>query len=427
MAHNGADNEEAEAVFKEAGLDGLKKFMDEKLDAWKNSTVKIAVTGQSGSGKSSLINRLRDLTPDDAYLRDANGDDMKDENGDEVKNPLYAEAGITETTAEIKTYQFPSNPLLEICDLPGAGTEQFPINSYPDMMKFRDYDAFILITKDRFFENDKRLATIIQTTYNKPFFFCRTKMDATMKEEADNLRKKFDATVAEKKVRDNCKKELGDHEKEVYLLAKVEKKKINGVMVSFPDNEKLKEDLINSLQDMQKTAMLFSVNTMSKKLIEMKAEELGARIKWAATASAVGGAVPIPGLSMTVDLAVVVKEAIFQRNQLHVDDGTMTKYTEMFGPEFQNKLGAGASKAMKSFLVKKTTLTALLTTTMVAAEAVENSFKIGIPILGSIAGAGISYGVTFTTLRTALNAHAEIAQKVIIVVNQLAIERGMKS
>ena len=136
---------------------------------------------------------------------------------------------------------------------------------------------------------------------------------------------------------------------------------------------------------------------------------------------------PLPGVSIAVDLAVVVREAIFQRNQLQIDDGTMMKYTEMFGPEFYNKLGGGASKAMKSFLVKQTTLSALFATSMAATEVVESSFKIGIPILGSIAGASISFGVTFTTLRTALNAHAEIAQKAIIVVNELALERGMKN
>ena len=44
MADNGADKE-AESVYKESGLDGLKRFMDDKLNAWSKESVKIAVTG----------------------------------------------------------------------------------------------------------------------------------------------------------------------------------------------------------------------------------------------------------------------------------------------------------------------------------------------------------------------------------------------
>merc|ERR1712223_404810 len=185
MADNGVDkaDKEAEAAFKKFGLEGLKKFTDDKLNAWSKKSVKIAVTGQSGSGKSSLINRLRGFTPKDK------------------ENPLYAGVGVTETTTEIRSYEFPSNPLLQICDLPGAGTQNFPMEEYPDRMRFGDYDAFVLISKDRFTENDKRLATMIQTTYEKPFFFCRSKMDATMEEAADNLREEFDALATEEKVR----------------------------------------------------------------------------------------------------------------------------------------------------------------------------------------------------------------------------------
>ena len=253
MADNGADKE-AESVYKEFGLDGLKRFMDDKLNAWNKESVKIAVTGQSGSGKSSLINRLR-------------GFDSKDK-----KNPLYAAVGVTETTTEIRSYKFPSNPLLQICDLPGVGTQKFPIEEYPDRMKFGDYDAFVLVTKDRFTENDKRLATMIQTTYNKPYFFCRSKMDATMEEEADNQGANFDAVETEKKVRNNCRTELEDGAREVYLLARVDRKKLTvdtdeehpynegdfikrEVVVLFPDNNKLKEDIINNLHGLKKTAL----------------------------------------------------------------------------------------------------------------------------------------------------------------------------
>ena len=96
---------------------------------------------------------------------------------------------------------------------------------------------------------------VIQETYNKPYFFCKNKMDATMEEEADNLGEDFDVVATEKKVRDDCRTELDDRAKEVYLLAKLEEMEIRDKKVLFPDNKKLKEDIIKSIHNLQKTAL----------------------------------------------------------------------------------------------------------------------------------------------------------------------------
>merc|ERR1719494_293750 len=267
-------------------------------------------------------------------------------------------------------------------------------------------------------------------------------MDATMQEAANDQGADFDAVATEKEVRDNCRTELDDRAKEVYLLARVDCKKLKidteeedpdnegefikrKVEVLFPDSKKLKEDIINSLDDLQKTALMFSVFHVSKRLIEMKAKELGARIKWIAAASALGGAVPVPGISAVVDLALVFTEVKFQKKQLQIDDGTMKKHAERFGPVFKEKLEAGASEAMKPFLVSDLALATLITARLAIPEALETAVKT-VPILGSIAGATVSFGVTFYTLRTALNAHTEIAQKLINVVNELTVEEGMQ-
>merc|ERR1712130_1063568 len=96
---------EAQDRFDKEGLTGLKSYTEEKLNAWNEAEVKIAVTGQSGTGKSSLINRLRGLTPEDR------------------KKPYYAKTGAgKETTSERREYEFPSSPLIKIYDLPGCGT-----------------------------------------------------------------------------------------------------------------------------------------------------------------------------------------------------------------------------------------------------------------------------------------------------------------
>ena len=157
----------------------------------------------------------------------------------------------------------------------------------------------------------------------------------------------------------------------------------------------------------------------------MKAEELSARIKGIAVASALGGAVPVPGVSFAVDLALIFAEVRFQKKQLQIDDGTMKKHAERFGPVFKERLEAGASEAMKPFLVDQDALKVVLVARMASSEALEIAVKT-VPILGSIAGASVSSGVTFYTLRTALNAHTEIAQKLINVVNELTVEEGMQ-
>ena len=80
--------------------------------------------------------------------------------------------GLKETTLEIKMYEFIENPLIQLWDLPGAGTNNFPIETYPEKIEMDKYDAFVLLAKDRFFENDKKIAEEIEDR-GKPYFFAR--------------------------------------------------------------------------------------------------------------------------------------------------------------------------------------------------------------------------------------------------------------
>ena len=126
----------------------------------------------SGCGKSSFINRVRGLTPDDEIL--------ENEAGEEVANPMYAQVGVTESTTLRRGYNFPDNTQITIWDLPGAHTTKFPMSRYTEKMKFKEYHAFI---KDRFYKTGKELVKQIRDL-PKPFFFARTQMDSTMGNEA---------------------------------------------------------------------------------------------------------------------------------------------------------------------------------------------------------------------------------------------------
>ena len=135
-----------EAVMK-LGQEKLKEF-EEELKSWKNTEIKIAFIGQSGAGKSTKINHIRGLTPLDKNKKDSKG------------KMLFAPIGNMETTTKIIDYEFPDNKFIKLYDLPGAGTQDFPIKGYPKKIEMDKYNAFILLTKDRFYENDKIIAEV---------------------------------------------------------------------------------------------------------------------------------------------------------------------------------------------------------------------------------------------------------------------------
>ena len=64
---------------------------------------------------------------------------------------------------------------------------------------------------------------------------------------------------------------------------------IEFMVIEFPDNQRLKTNILESLPILQKTALLFSMGPESKELIRLKVQELEQRIWKLAILSAVAG------------------------------------------------------------------------------------------------------------------------------------------
>ena len=126
----------------------LAKTFNEEINALQNATVKCAIIGRSGVGKSSLINA--------------------------ISGEKLAKVGVTETTMEIgEPYK---NGRLWFYDLPGASTEKFPKSEYVEKMNIKEMDCVIFATSDRFYEDDKHLIEEINKL-NIPIYLIRTKID----------------------------------------------------------------------------------------------------------------------------------------------------------------------------------------------------------------------------------------------------------
>lgn len=161
--------------------------------------VHIALTGDSGAGKSSFINAIRDLREDDEGA---------------------ATIDVTQCTKEPTAYDHPAFPNAKFWDLPGIGTPSYPdMETYTKKVELEKYDAFLIFTATRFTENSLKLAVKIKSMKRK-FIFIRTKIDNSAR--AESRKRSFDEQGMLTKIRCKCLERLGDLlscEEDVFLIS----------------------------------------------------------------------------------------------------------------------------------------------------------------------------------------------------------------
>ncbi|CAL8376186.1 unnamed protein product [Arctogadus glacialis] len=155
--------------------------MNEEYLEDMNIPLNIAVTGESGSGKSTFVNAFR-------------GKDNRDDGA--------APTGVVETTKKPEPYPHPRHPNVTLWDLPGIGTTKFPADRYLEYVEFEKFDFFILVSADRFTENDAKLAQEIKTM-GKNLYFVRSKIDNNLK-AAQRSQREYDKEKTLQEIRDNC-------------------------------------------------------------------------------------------------------------------------------------------------------------------------------------------------------------------------------
>uniref|UniRef100_A0A4W5Q427 Immunity-related GTPase family, f3 n=1 Tax=Hucho hucho TaxID=62062 RepID=A0A4W5Q427_9TELE len=158
--------------------------IQEYLKEINNVVLNIAVTGETGSGKSSFVNAFRGI-----------------KNNEEGAAPT----GVVETTMEAKAYPHPKYPNMQVWDLPGIGTANFKPEKYLQKVEFDRFDFFIIVSSERFRANDITLAKEIQNM-KKKFYFVRSKIDNDMR--AEGRKEKFDKDKTLETIRQYCIKGL---------------------------------------------------------------------------------------------------------------------------------------------------------------------------------------------------------------------------
>ncbi|CAF4406570.1 unnamed protein product, partial [Rotaria socialis] len=314
-------------------------------------------------------------------------------------------------------YPDPTHPNLIYYDLPGVGTPKFSRSEYFNMIKnqtkhnmeFKDFDFFLILSADRFTEEDAWLAQQINGG-GKQFYFVRTKIDISINNSRDNDPDNFNEEKLLNTIQTYCLKELnalnrnirgsinnGWNEANIFLLST---KLFHSDRWDF---RRMRKSLMKDYPDKKRDSFIMSFRTNSKDILREKVSVLQKGLWQYAMVSALGGAVPYPVVSTVIDLATVQFALSNYKKHLGLDHKSLEILLETY------QMGSITSrlKSSASYL--------FYTPDQVFAKIVRSEIKDEIaekttkqllkyfPMLGQLVDATISYRNTYIQLHEMLN------------------------
>ena len=235
-------------------------------------------------------------------------------------------------------------PNVRIWDLPGIGSPKFKAKQYLKDVKFKTFDFFIIITSERFKENDIMLAKEIMRK-KKLFYFVRSKIDNDIR--AEMKKKNFSQEEVLSKIREDCTKNLKKvGAPKVFLVSSCD--------LGNYDFQLLIDTLEKELPMHKRLALLQSLPVCSVAMIDKKTKALQRLIWLIAFSSSAIAMAPVPGLSFACDLGIII--AFFQRcldafglddRSLKILSGRVDKSTEELKQPMKSRFKEGVDRKVR--------------------------------------------------------------------------------
>jgi GTP-binding protein EngB required for normal cell division/uncharacterized protein (DUF697 family) len=253
-------------MYENEGLQDILEDIRKTEKELNEATIRCAIIGQSGAGKSSLING--------------------------IAGQRVAQVGVIETTMEPNHFRHGG---MDFYDLPGCGTTNFPKEDYIDRFDLAKYDFVILVTANRVYENDIFLLSELKKK-KVPVFLVRSKIDATIENERFDNGKSEENTLND--VRSYLISQFNGVLNKVYLISSRYPQKW--------DFDNLLQDIAGSQKGIKHDRFVTDAVALSKRALDAKKVVAGKIVMWSAIGSAANAINPIPGLDISIDLSILV-------------------------------------------------------------------------------------------------------------------------
>uniref|UniRef100_A0A7N4NS43 Immunity related GTPase cinema n=1 Tax=Sarcophilus harrisii TaxID=9305 RepID=A0A7N4NS43_SARHA len=301
--------EELEALRTAFELGDIPKAasrLRELLGSAESSRLDVGVTGESGAGKSSLINALRGIGAED---------------------PGAARTGVIETTTQPTPYPHPQLPELMLWDLPGAGSPGCPADKYLKQVDFARYNFFLLVSPRRCGAVETRLATEI-LRQGKKFYFIRTKVDEDLAASRTQRPSGYSESAVLQEIRDHCAERLraaGVQDPRIFLVSN-----LSPARYDFP---LLVATWERELPAHRRHAGLLSLPDISLQALQKKKDALQEQVLKTALVSGVIQALPVPGLAAAYDDALLIRSLRGYHRSFGLDDDSLARLAEQVGKQ----------------------------------------------------------------------------------------------
>lgn len=334
------------------------KEIQRKLEEANTTAVLVALFGQPGAGKSSLINK--------------------------IVGQRVAEVGVeTDKTVELAWYEAQG---LKFADLPGYGTARFPKDSYFQRFDMMQFDLFLCVTSGKFHQADTEFFQELKKR-GKVCIFVANKHDELWEEGVPT------EELEQRKLNDIVK-QVGQPVKVIFTSCKTN----TGL-------DKLSEEISNNLEAAKRERWVRGAKAYSGKFLGEKRASCEKYVAMAAGASALNGLNPIPGSDIAVDISVLLK--LFR--EIRSNYGL----TENFLDELKNSSIPAVTDLANSvvkYAVKEGIL--LLLKRFIAQETIKSVTKY-IPFVGQAIAASIGYTITSNAGDTYLKECHDLAEQIL--------------